>query len=62
MSKTLSVIGRDVHKQFVATAATVTNNSPILPVRQLEKVQKTLGCQKTSLGSFSEAGRVFDAE
>ena len=29
---------------------------------QLQKVQQTLGCRPTSLGSFREASRVFDAE
>jgi hypothetical protein len=28
----------------------------------LEKVQQQLGCQRTSLGSLSEASRIFDAE
>jgi hypothetical protein len=29
---------------------------------QLEKVQQHLGCKRTSLGSLSEASRIFDAE
>src|SRR5436309_6766394 len=29
---------------------------------ELEKVQKRLGCGRASLGSLSEASRVFDAE
>lgn len=29
---------------------------------KLEKVQEQLGCKSTSLGSLSEAGRIFDAE
>ena len=41
---------------------TLTGMRSIQAASQLEKVQKVLGCQKTSLGSFSEAGRVFDAE
>jgi Transposase DDE domain len=41
---------------------TLTGVRSIQAASQLEKVQKALGCQKTSLGSFSEAGRVFDAE
>lgn len=28
----------------------------------LDKVQKTLGCSRTSFGAFSEASRVFDAD
>lgn len=41
---------------------TLTGMRSIQAASQLEKVQKAFGCQKTSLGSFSEAGRVFDAE
>lgn len=41
---------------------TLTGVRSIQAASQLEKVQKAFGCQKTSLGSFSEAGRVFDAE
>lgn len=41
---------------------TLTSMRSIQAASQLENVQKVLGCQKTSLGSFSEAGRVFDAE
>ena len=29
---------------------------------QLEKIQKTLGCERASLGSLSEAARVFDSK
>jgi hypothetical protein len=41
---------------------TLTSMRGIQAASQLEKVQKTLSCSKVSLGSFSEAGRVFDAE
>src|SRR3989442_12999498 len=40
---------------------TLTGVRSIQAASQLEKVQKAFGCQKTSLGSFSEAGRGFDA-
>ena len=41
---------------------TLTSLRGIQAASQLQKVQKTLGCRPTSLGSFSEASRVFDAE
>ena len=41
---------------------TLTSLRGIQAASQLEKVQKALGCRPTSLGSFSEAARVFDAE
>jgi hypothetical protein len=41
---------------------TLTSLRGIQAASQLEKVQKALGVRKTSLGSFSEASRVFDAE
>lgn len=41
---------------------TLTSMRGIQAASKLEKVQKALGCSKFSLGSFSEAGRVFDAE
>lgn len=34
----------------------------IQPAGQLQKVQKKLGCRRTSLGSLSEAASVFDAQ
>jgi hypothetical protein len=39
---------------------TLTGVRSIQKASQLEKVQKVLGVQSTSLGSFSEAGNVFD--
>jgi len=39
---------------------TVTGLRSIQKASQLEKVQKVLGVKSTSLGSFSEAGNVFD--
>lgn len=41
---------------------TLTSLRGIPAASQLAKVQKALGVRKTSLGSFSEAARVFDAE
>ena len=41
---------------------TLTSLRGLQAASQLQKVQKTLGCRPTSLGSFSEASRVFDAE
>jgi len=41
---------------------TLTSRRGIQAASQWQKVQKTLGCRPTSLGSFSEASRVFDAE
>ena len=41
---------------------TLTAMRSIQAASQLDKVQKAFGCQKFSLGLFSEAGRVFDAE
>jgi len=41
---------------------TLTSLRGIQAASQLQKVQQTLGCRPTSLGSFSEASRVFDAE
>lgn len=41
---------------------TLTSLRGIQAASQLQKVQKALGCRPTSLGSFSEASRVFDAE
>ena len=40
----------------------VTSLRAITQVSELEKVQKKLGCKRTSLGSLSEAARLFDAE
>ena len=40
----------------------LTSMRGIQQASQLEKVQKLLGCPKTSLGSLSEAAHVFDAE
>ena len=39
---------------------TLTGVRSIQKASQLEKVQKVLGVKSTSLGSFSEAGHVFD--
>ena len=41
---------------------TLTSMRGIQAASQLEKVQKALGCPRFSLGSFSEAASVFDAE
>jgi len=41
---------------------TVTSLRAIAQASELEKVQKKLGRRRTSLGSLSEASRVFDAE
>jgi len=41
---------------------TVTSLRAIQQASQLSKVQKKLGCKRTSLGSLSEASRVFDSE
>jgi hypothetical protein len=41
---------------------TITSMRGIVQASQLQKVQKALGCRRTSLGSFSEAASVFDAE
>lgn len=41
---------------------TLTSLRGLQAASQLQKVQKALGCRPTSLGSFSEASRVFDAE
>lgn len=40
----------------------VTSLRGIQQASQLQKVQKLLGCPRASLGSLSEAARVFDAE
>lgn len=40
----------------------VTSLRGIQQASKLDKVRKLLGCQHTSLGSLSEASRVFDAE
>jgi hypothetical protein len=40
---------------------TVTSLRAIAQASELEKVQKKLGCKRTSLGSLSEASRLFDA-
>lgn len=40
----------------------LTSLRGIQQASQLGKVQKLLGCQRTSLGSLSEAGRVFDPQ
>jgi hypothetical protein len=40
----------------------VTSMRGLVQASQLQKVQKELGVSPTSLGSFSEAGSVFDAE
>jgi hypothetical protein len=40
----------------------VTGLRSIQQASQLDKVQKLLGCRRASLGSLSEASRVFDAE
>lgn len=40
----------------------VTSLRGIQQASELNKVQKKLGCARASLGSLSEAGRVFDAE
>jgi hypothetical protein len=40
----------------------ITSMRAIVAASHLGKVQKTLGTSSTSLGSFSEAGSVFDAE
>jgi hypothetical protein len=42
--------------------ASLTSLRAIQQASKLEKVQKLLGVRKTSLGSLSEAARVFDAE
>jgi hypothetical protein len=41
---------------------TVTSLRAIAQASELEKVQKRLGCKRTSLGSLSEASRLFDAD
>lgn len=41
---------------------TLTAMRSIVQASQLENVQEALGCQRTSLGSFSEAASVFDAD
>ncbi len=41
---------------------TVTSLRAIAQASEVEKVQKKLGCRRTSLGSLSEASRLFDAE
>ena len=40
----------------------VTSLRAIQQVSQLQKVQRLLGCSRASLGSLSEAARVFDAD
>lgn len=40
----------------------VTSLRGIQKASQLDKVQQQLGCKRTSLGSLSEASRIFDAE
>ena len=40
----------------------LTSLRGIQQASQLAKVQKLLGCERTSLGSLSEAGRVFDPQ
>ena len=40
----------------------VTSLRAIQRASSLDKVQRLLGCQRTALGSLSEASRVFDAE
>ena len=39
----------------------VSSLRAIVQASQLRKVQRRLGCQRTSLGSLSEAASVFDA-
>lgn len=39
---------------------TVTSLRAIAQASELAKVQKKLGCKRTSLGSLSEASRLFD--
>lgn len=39
----------------------VTSLRAIVQASELEKVQKKLGCKRTSLGSISEASRLFDS-
>jgi len=41
---------------------TVTSLRAIQQASELEKVQKKLGCKRTSLGSLSEASRIFDSQ
>jgi hypothetical protein len=41
---------------------TLTSIRGIIQASQLKNVQRALGCKSTSLGSFSEAASVFDAE
>ncbi len=41
---------------------TITSLRAIEQASQLSKVQKKLGCSRASLGSLSEASRIFDAE
>ena len=41
---------------------TITSLRAIEQASQLSKVQKKLGCSPASLGSLSEASRIFDAE
>lgn len=60
---------RDLHyDQYVSLILlyffnpTLTSMRGIVQASQLENVQKALGCKSTSLGSFSEAASVFDAE
>jgi hypothetical protein len=60
---------RDLHfDQYVSLILlyffnpTLTAMRSIVQASQLENVQKALGCKQTSLGSFSEAASVFDAD
>ena len=60
---------RDLHfDQYVSLVLlyffnpTLTSMRGIVQASQLENVQQALGCKATSLGSFSEAASVFDAE
>lgn len=60
---------RDLHfDQYVSLILlyffnpTLTSMRSIVQASQLENVQKALGCKATSLGSFSEAKSVFDAD
>jgi len=41
---------------------TVTSLRAMVQASELERVQKKLGCKRTSLGAFSEASRLFDPE
>lgn len=41
---------------------TVTSLRAISQASEFEKVQRKLGCKRTSLGSLSEASRLFDSD